>query len=415
MATVEPRPRSAPPTVDVSRARANRTELERLFVEHGGRVYTICGSILGNRQEAEDAAQQVFVSALRALQTGTVPRDAGAWLATIARHESWARSRRQPPVPLHVELPDLAQEDPAATVVRRAELTEAWRTIAELPRAQREALLLREVRGLGYDEVAADLRLSHASVRSLLSRARRTLRMQLEKDAGALTGAQWLNLLTRLFGDTSNPALSSATRTAAVGLGTLAITGGAIVAPPLARHPHQPAVTRVTRPAANVQTAARRSVVIAAIAVRPSAVTGEHSDLGRGGRNGRHDSAVAAGLEDRRERGGRSSGRSSRDLPNGVSGSTGSHSDGDRAGVTSNSGGETSGGSSGDSSGSSGSSGPGGSAGGPTTVTTSAASGGGGTSSGSSSGSPSFEGSAESDGSGRFGSDGSGGSDGGGS
>ncbi len=232
-----------------------------------------------------------------------MPRDAGAWLATIARHESWARSRHQPPVPLHVELPDLAQEDPAAIVVRRAELTEAWRTIAELPRAQREALLLREVRGLGYDEVAADLRLSHASVRSLLSRARRTLRMQLEKDAGALTGAQWLNLLTRLFGDTSNPALSSATRTAAIGLGTLAITGGAIVAPPLARHPHQPAVTRVTRPAANVQTAARRSVVIAAIAVRPSAVTGEHSDLGRGGRNGdttrrsQPDSRIAASGE----------------------------------------------------------------------------------------------------------------------
>src|SRR5512138_317309 len=45
--------------------------LERLYVEHSGRVLATCASILRDRYEAEDAAQQVFVSALRALRAGT--------------------------------------------------------------------------------------------------------------------------------------------------------------------------------------------------------------------------------------------------------------------------------------------------------------------------------------------------------
>jgi RNA polymerase sigma-70 factor (ECF subfamily) len=232
-------------------------------------VYAVCASILRNRQEAEDAAQQVFVSALRALRGGTVPRDAGAWLTTIARHESWARARRRTPAPLQSELPDRSQEDPAAEVVRRAELADAWRGIAELPPTQQKAFLLREVRGLGYDELAADLRLSRASVRSLLRRARHTLRMRLEQGAAALSGAQWLSMLARLSGDTSSPAFSSATRTAAVGLGALALTGGAVVAPRPTHHPVRP--DPVARAAAIVRKAPVRSRVTAAIALRPVA------------------------------------------------------------------------------------------------------------------------------------------------
>ena len=57
-------------------------ELERLYEEHGGRVRAICLALLRDRDEAEDATQQVFLSALRSLHRGTVPRNAGAWLAT---------------------------------------------------------------------------------------------------------------------------------------------------------------------------------------------------------------------------------------------------------------------------------------------------------------------------------------------
>ena len=232
MAAVEQRLRPVehvgdPPTEEA------RTRLECLYRAHRERVHAICAAMLRDPQEAEDAAQQVFVSAFRALRGGSEPRDPGAWLATIARNESRARGRRQPIVPLQPELRDVAQEDPSTVVVRRSELASVWRAIQDLPASQRDALLLREVRGLSYHELVADLQLSHPSVRSLLGRARQTLRDQLRRGAAALTGAPWLNLFARLFGDGSSPALSSASRTAVVGLGALAITGGAVVMPSL--------------------------------------------------------------------------------------------------------------------------------------------------------------------------------------
>jgi RNA polymerase sigma factor (sigma-70 family) len=283
MATVVPQP---------------RIELERLYSEHGEKVRAICGSILRNRHEAEDASQQVFVAALRALRGGTVPRDAGAWLATIARHESWARARRSPASALPEGLEDRAQEDPASTVVRRAELAETWETIAGLPASQREALLLREVRGLGYDELAADLRVSRASVRSLLSRARTTVRMQLERGAAVFTGAQWVNVLARLFDSASSPALPSATRAAAVGFGALAIAGGAVVASTPTRHAQvRPAMHRPT------PVTARESAVASGPSVRREDVArlGEHSRSGsQSGRDssGRDSSGGGSSGED---------------------------------------------------------------------------------------------------------------------
>jgi RNA polymerase sigma-70 factor (ECF subfamily) len=290
MAVDEPRPCPARPA-------AVRAELEQLYSEHGEQVRAICISIVRDRHEAEDAAQQVFVSALRALRSGTVPRDARAWLATIARRESWARARRQRLAALPDGLEDRAQEDPATTVVRQAELAETWQTIAALPASQREAFLLREVRGLGYDELADDLRLSRASVRSLLRRARHRLRLQVERGAGVLAGAQWLDAFTRLFAPASTPALSSATRAAAAGLGAVAIAGSAVVGPALVHHPRaRPAVHRTPKPAnADRPTAipvVAPAVVSAHVERRPAAA---RDSRGADRSGGRMDNRVTRG------------------------------------------------------------------------------------------------------------------------
>lgn len=211
-------------------------DLERLYLDYRGAVRAICLAVLRNRDDADDAVQQVFLSALRSLRNGTVPRDPGAWLATIARRECWARARQPAVAPLPEVMRAAGAADIAATA---AELAEVWRAIADLPIRQREALLLRELRGLGYDELAALMELSHPSIRSLLTRARRTLQSRLERGAAALGGAPWLNLVARLFGDGSSPVPSAVTRTAAVGLSAVALTGGAVVAPRLAAHgPH---------------------------------------------------------------------------------------------------------------------------------------------------------------------------------
>lgn len=368
-------------------------ELERLYEEHGERVRAICLGLLRDRHEAEDAAQQVFLSALRSLHDGTVPRDAGAWLATISRHECWARSRRPTVAPLHAGLHDVKAVDPSTSALSRAELEETWRTVAALPGRQREVLLLREVRGLGYDELAADLQLSRPSVRSLLTRARRTLRTQLERGPAVLTGGPWLNTFARLFGDGSNPALSSVTRTAALGLGAVAITGGAVVAPNLVGPSlgHR-APARASHPGVSHRSP---SVGVATDDRRPADVVArtEKSHRGRGG----------SGSDDVARHDGGSTIDSSSGSSSGSSGSSGHDGGGSE---TSTSGGpapDTSSGS-GSGSGSHGSSeGPS-----PTVTTLSSLDGGGGSSSGDGSGSSTDWGSSG-------GSGGSSGSDGGGS
>jgi len=272
-----------------------------MYRAHGAQVRGICGAILRDRHDAEDAAQQVFVSAFNALLGGTAPRDPGAWLATIARHESWARARRRQTATLDPESQDAAQEDPATLVARRGELAGIWRAIERLPESQREALLLREVCGLSYDELVADLDLSHPSVRSLLNRARHTLRAQLRRGSAALGGAPWLNLIARLFGDGPSPALSTASRTAAVGLGALVFTTGAVLVPGSDRMPH-PRVTHAAghvasapRPVSSVDAAAATPVTIrpAVVAARtPSVRVRDDRDTGRGRSSAHEDSTT---------------------------------------------------------------------------------------------------------------------------
>ena len=276
-------------------------ELDDLYRTNAAQVYGICRSILRDHQEAEDAAQQVFVSAFRALLGGTEPRDPCAWLATIARNESWARARPQQTVSLNPELQDAAQEDPATLVARRGELAGLWGAIESLPKSQRDVLLLREVRGLSYDELVIDLELSHPSVRSLLNRARHTLRTQLQRGSTALGGAPWLNLVARVFGDGSSPALSSASRTAAVGLGALALTGGAALVPGSEQLPHpRPThaarhVTSAPRPVRKVTAAAAASVPVrrAVLVTRtPTVRVSDDHHSGGGGSDARNESTT---------------------------------------------------------------------------------------------------------------------------
>ena len=158
--------------------------IEHLYREQGRRVLGICTSLLRDRVEAEDAAQQVFLSAYRARLNGAAPREPAAWLATIARNECWSRTRAA----THEIPPEAAASsaDPPDDVIQRAELSQVWQAISELPAGQREVLLQREIRGLSYDQLAESLSLSRPSVRSLLRRARQRLHDQVRSGVAVL-------------------------------------------------------------------------------------------------------------------------------------------------------------------------------------------------------------------------------------
>ncbi len=216
-------------------AAAARTEL--LYAQYGRTVSGLCGALLRNRAEAEDAAQQTFLSAHRALRNGTDPREPAAWLATIARNECWGRIRSRMREPLASDEIDAVSTapDPLAEAIRRADLAALWAAIEALPLQQRDAILLREFGGLSYDELAVALAVSGAAVESLLFRARQKLRAQLRTAYASLTGASWIDALARLLAGGSAPV---AAKVAALGVGAAAISGGAVVAPQVLENHH---------------------------------------------------------------------------------------------------------------------------------------------------------------------------------
>jgi RNA polymerase sigma factor (sigma-70 family) len=153
-----------------------------LYERYASRLYGFCLHRLGSREEAEDAVQTTFLNAFRGLSRGVVPESESAWLFKIAenvcasRHRAAFRRRR-------VEAPaDLAAVEETVAAPPRAgdELIPLEDALAEMPEAQRRALLLREWQGLSYREIAAELEVSQSAVETLIFRARRSLARRLE-------------------------------------------------------------------------------------------------------------------------------------------------------------------------------------------------------------------------------------------
>lgn len=202
-------------------------DTEALYRAHGTAVANLCRSLLRDRGDAEDATQQVFLSAHRALLNGVVPREPLTWLLAVARNECYARFRQRAAIPVPTEqLPEKTTADASAQALRAGEMASVWDEVEQMPSAQREAFLLREIRGLSYGQLADELALSPPSVRSLLLRARTRLRERL-RDVAALGGTPWLQGAFRLLGGGEGASpVPAATKVAAVGFGALALVGG---------------------------------------------------------------------------------------------------------------------------------------------------------------------------------------------
>jgi RNA polymerase sigma-70 factor (ECF subfamily) len=172
--------------------------LSQLFEEHGRMVYGLCRVLLRDADEAEDAAQQVFLSAHRSMSGGTEPREPAAWLAAIARNECHGRirARMATPLTLVVDERDAVGADIEHVAGQHAEIEALCAALAELPKQQREAIVLREFYGLSYDEVRAALGISDGAVESLLFRARKRLQAELQP-ARVASGALALPLALR--------------------------------------------------------------------------------------------------------------------------------------------------------------------------------------------------------------------------
>ncbi|HEY2309799.1 MAG TPA: RNA polymerase sigma factor [Gaiellaceae bacterium] len=284
-------------------------DTEALYHEHGAAVAALCRSLLRDRGETEDATQQVFLSAHRALLNGASPREPRAWLLAVARNECYARFRDRASTPVPTgDAPEAATADASVHVLRAGELARVWDEVGQMPPTQREAFLLREIRGLSYGQVADELSLSGPSVRSLLLRARMRLRRRLGDVAAGLGGASWVQALFRLFagGDAVSP-VPTATKAAAVGIGALALAGGGgLVAHHAAQSPNRPAEHH--RASARVQHVATPPVAAVASSEDRPRLDDRNSDVEHS--RGRAGDVRESG-ERSRHGGGRSSGQSS--------------------------------------------------------------------------------------------------------
>lgn len=146
-----------------------------LVRRHRGRIYRIALRMLGDPQDAEDAAQDVAIQMWTALAGFTEASSFTTWLyrVVVNRCLNQIRRRRFTRPVLDTDPRPVAGADETVMAQYRARATTA--AIAALPPDQRATIVLHQMEGLSYREVAAILDISEAAVRGRLHRARRNL------------------------------------------------------------------------------------------------------------------------------------------------------------------------------------------------------------------------------------------------
>jgi RNA polymerase sigma factor (sigma-70 family) len=137
------------------------------------RLLAYARQMLPRGQDAEDALQDVFVRAYSGLRSSRREMALRAWLFRVAHNRCIDELRRPaPPPPEVLQLVGRSIQDPVAEADRRESLRRLLVDVQRLPEQQRSALLMREMAGMSYAELAGSLRTSVPAVKSLLVRAR---------------------------------------------------------------------------------------------------------------------------------------------------------------------------------------------------------------------------------------------------
>jgi RNA polymerase sigma-70 factor (ECF subfamily) len=162
-----------------------------LVAAHQRMVYGLAFNLLGNRDDALDLSQDVFLRVFRTLSTFRGQSALRTWIYRIVvnqarnRQRWWRRRHRAEQVSLDDYLKSFgdleARQDvlPDRLLASKETAARIWQAMDRLPFDQRTALILREVDGLRYDEIAYSLDVAVGTVKSRLTRARQALREEL--------------------------------------------------------------------------------------------------------------------------------------------------------------------------------------------------------------------------------------------
>ena len=154
-------------------------EFERLAAESERQVYAVCFHAMGNAQDAQDCAQETMLRAFHAFDSFRRDASFSTWITRIALNVCTDELRKRKKV---VSLDSMREEtgfdppDRAPTAYARLEEKERRRLLKEglsqLPDDMRQMIVLRDMRGMNYDEIAQILQLPLGTVKSRIARAR---------------------------------------------------------------------------------------------------------------------------------------------------------------------------------------------------------------------------------------------------
>ena len=171
----------------------DEASFEILFYRHYDRIYGLLFRLLGNRTEAEDVTQEVFLKLYKRPLRGRRKHNVSGWLYRVATNmgynhlrgtkRRWGRNT--------LLLPDItdAAVHPADKAIQQETKAVVRAALARLPQRQTQWLLLRQM-GLSYAELAEACDIAPGSVGTLLSRAAQAFREAYEEENGAWEGTR---------------------------------------------------------------------------------------------------------------------------------------------------------------------------------------------------------------------------------
>jgi len=170
----------------------DKQAFDQLVIRHKDRVFTVCYWFLGDYAEASDHAQETFIKAFRSLTRFRFESSFSTWIYRIAvntcknRLKSAQYKKKKKTLSLHdpgggrecTMLTKIADDCPSPMneLENKQQRRRIFEALDTLPPEQKSVVVLRDIQGLSYDEIADITSFGMGTVKSRLARARQTLR-----------------------------------------------------------------------------------------------------------------------------------------------------------------------------------------------------------------------------------------------
>jgi RNA polymerase sigma factor (sigma-70 family) len=197
------------------------TAFDEIVRRYGGPLRRYAAAIVGPR--SEDVTQDAFSKALLALRRDGAEIELRPWLFRIVRNTALNDLRDRHPSPEALAETIAGGRNPAEELEHREDLAELIRRLRSLPEPQRAAIVMRELEGLGHEEIATALGLSGGAARQAIYRARQALR----DGFGVLLPVP---VLKTLLAGSSSPSIEAAAGAGGAGVVLKAATATVLVA-----------------------------------------------------------------------------------------------------------------------------------------------------------------------------------------